>query len=81
MSNKDEIGKAFDFGLFQRIFAHTKPYRTTFWVVAIVAILSAVFAVLTPILVKFIIDEPLTNKDSEQLLLVVLVMLGALLGR
>ncbi|WP_422861549.1 ABC transporter ATP-binding protein [Flagellimonas sp. W118] len=81
MSNKDEIGKAFDFGLFQRIFAHTKPYRTTFWVVAIVAILSAVFAVLTPILVKFIIDEPLTNKDSEQLLIVVLVMLGALLGQ
>lgn len=81
MSNNDEIGKAFDFGLFQRIFAHTKPYRTTFWVVAIVAILSAVFAVLTPILVKFIIDEPLTNKDSEQLLLVVLVMLGALLGQ
>nr|WP_298791111.1 ABC transporter ATP-binding protein [uncultured Allomuricauda sp.] len=81
MSNKDEIGKAFDFGLFQRIFAHTKPYRTIFWVVAIVAILSAVFAVLTPILVKFIIDEPLTNKDSEQLLLVVLVMLGALLGQ
>nr|WP_299486178.1 ABC transporter ATP-binding protein [uncultured Allomuricauda sp.] len=81
MSNNDEIGKAFDFGLFQRIFAHTKPYRTTFWVVAIVAILSAVFAVLTPILVKFIIDEPLTNKDSEQLLIVVLVMLGALLGQ
>ncbi|WP_420320045.1 ABC transporter ATP-binding protein [Flagellimonas sp.] len=81
MSNKDEIGKAFDFGLFKRIFAHTKPYRVTFWVVAVVAILSAAFAVLTPILVKFIVDEPLANKDSEQLLFVVLVMLGALLGQ
>ncbi|MEX0315293.1 MAG: ABC transporter ATP-binding protein [Allomuricauda sp.] len=81
MSKNDEIGKAFDFGLFKRVFAHTKPYRTTFWVVAVVAILSAAFAVLTPILVKFIIDEPLTNKDSEQLLFVVLVMLGALIGQ
>ncbi|MGW9687066.1 ABC transporter ATP-binding protein [Flagellimonas sp. 2504JD1-5] len=81
MSNNDEIGKAFDFGLFKRIFAHTKPYRVTFWVVAVVAILSAGFAVLTPILVKFIVDEPLANKDSGQLLFVVLVMLGALLGQ
>ncbi len=81
MSKNDEIGKAFDFGLFKRVFAHTKPYRGTFWVVAIVAILSAAFAVLTPVLVKYIIDEPLTNKDSEQLLFVVLVMLGALLGQ
>ncbi|WP_136464829.1 ABC transporter ATP-binding protein [Flagellimonas onchidii] len=81
MSKNDEIGKAFDFDLFKRVFAHTRPYRVTFWVVAVVAILSAAFAVLTPILVKFIIDEPLTNRDGEQLLTVVLVMLGALVGQ
>lgn len=81
MSKNDEIGKAFDFGLFKRIFAHTKPYRTIFWVVAIVAILSAAFAVLTPILVRDIINEALSNKDSEKLVFVVLAMLGALFGQ
>ncbi len=81
MSKNDEIGKAFDFGLFKRVFAHTKPYRVTFWVVAFVAILSAAFAVLTPILVRDIINKALSAKDSELLLLVVLAMLGALIGQ
>ncbi|MGX1929650.1 ABC transporter ATP-binding protein [Flagellimonas sp. 2504JD4-2] len=81
MSNNDEIGKAFDFSLFKRVFAHTKPYRVTFWVVAVVAILSAAFAVLTPILVRNIINDALSNKDSELLLITVLVMLGVLFGQ
>ncbi|UII75062.1 ABC transporter ATP-binding protein/permease [Flagellimonas sp. HMM57] len=81
MSKKDETGTAFDFGLFKRVFEHTKPYRTIFWVVAIVAILSAAFAVLTPILVRDIINEALSNKDSELLFYIVLAMLGALFGQ
>ena len=81
MSKNDEIGKAFDFGLFKRIFEHTKPYKNIFWVVAIVAILSAAFAVLTPVLVREIINEALSKKDSEELTFVVLVMLGALFGQ
>lgn len=81
MSNNDEIGKAFDFGLFKRVFEHTKPYKAIFWVVAVVAILSAAFAVLTPILVRDIINDALSVKDSEQLRFVVLIMLGALLGQ
>ncbi|WP_190809472.1 ABC transporter ATP-binding protein [Flagellimonas sp. S3867] len=81
MSNNDEIGKAFDFGLFKRIFAHTKPYRVTFWVVAVVAILSAGFAVLTPVLVRNIINDALANKDIELLVITVLAMLGVLFGQ
>jgi len=81
MSSNDKIGKAFDFGLFKRVFAHTKPYRVIFWVVAVVAILSAGFAVLTPVLVKNVINNALTNKDGGQLLTIVLAMSGVLLGQ
>ncbi|SNZ01820.1 ABC transporter ATP-binding protein [Flagellimonas pacifica] len=81
MSKNDEVGKAFDFGLFKRVFAHTKPYRITFWVVAGVAILSAGFAVLTPVLVRNIINDALSNKDSAQLAAIVLAMLGVLFGQ
>lgn len=81
MSTNEEIGKAFDFRLFKRVFAHTAPYRVIFWVVAFVAILSAAFAVLTPILVRDIINKALSVKDNELLMLVVLAMLGALLGQ
>ncbi|MBO0321891.1 ABC transporter ATP-binding protein [Muricauda sp. CAU 1633] len=81
MSKSDEIGKAFDFRLFKRVFAHTKPYRVIFWVVAIAAILSAAFAVEIPILVRDIINEALDNKDSQQLLTLVLLMLAVLIGQ
>ncbi|MCL6265145.1 ABC transporter ATP-binding protein [Flagellimonas myxillae] len=81
MSKSDEIGKAFDFGLFKRVFAHTKPYRGIFWLVAFVAILSAGFAVLTPVLVRDVINKALTAKDGGLLEFLVLAMLGVLVGQ
>nr|WP_293301927.1 ABC transporter ATP-binding protein [Allomuricauda sp.] len=81
MSKSDEIGKAFDFGLFKRVFAHTKPYRGIFWVVALAAILSAAFAVEIPILVRDIVNEALENKDSQKLLTTILFMLAVLVGQ
>ena len=81
MSKKDEIGKAFDFRLFKRVFSRTRPYRGIFWLVAIAAILSAAFAIGIPLLVKTIINESLENKDAEQLLQNVLFMLAFLLGQ
>lgn len=81
MSKNDEIGKAFDFGLFKRVFTYTKPYMAIFWVVTFAAILSAAFAILTPVLVRDIINEALSNKDNDQLVFIILVMLGALFGQ
>ncbi|MEO1485920.1 MAG: ABC transporter ATP-binding protein [Bacteroidota bacterium] len=81
MSNNSEIGKAFDFGLFQRVFAYTKAYRTIFWTVVVAAILSAAFAVLIPQLVKAIINQALSSKDGELLLWLTLGMLGVLIGQ
>ena len=81
MSQKEEIGKAFDFNLFRRVFAHTKPYRIIFWVVALAAILSAGFAILTPVIVRDIINKALSLKDSDLLLFLVLALLGVLVGQ
>ena len=57
MSKKEEIGKAFDFRLFKRVFSRTRPYRGIFWLVAVVAIRSAAFAIGIPLLVKNIINQ------------------------
>ncbi len=81
MDKKDEIGKAFDFGLFKRVFAHTRPYQVIFWVVAVAAVLSAAFAVEIPILVRRIVNEALENRDSQTLLTLILMMLGVLFGQ
>ena len=80
MSQEKEIGKAFDFGLFKRIFQHTKPYRLTFYGVALIAILLSAFAVFTPLIIGDVIDNAITNKDPERLLFLVIAMLGVLIG-
>ena len=81
MSKKDDVGKAFDFRLFKRVFSRTRPYRGIFWLVAIVAVLSAAFAIGIPLLVKEVINQSLENKDAEHLLNNVLLMLAFLLGQ
>ncbi|MDT0608109.1 ABC transporter ATP-binding protein [Croceitalea rosinachiae] len=81
MSSEKEQGKAFDFRLFKRVFEFTKPYRPIFWLVAFVAIFLAGFAVLTPILVRQIINTALPESSLELLTLLVLVMGGVLLGQ
>ncbi len=80
MSVEAELGKAFDFRLFKRVFQHTKPYRLTFVGVALAAILLSAFAVLTPIIVGDIVDTAITDKDLERLQFLIKALLGVLVG-
>ncbi len=81
MNEEKETGKAFDFGLFKRVFKHTKPYKSTFFITALSAILQAGFAIATPIVVRFIINDAITNSNQELLLTLLSVMAGVLLGQ
>ncbi|CAM4407729.1 ABC transporter ATP-binding protein [Zobellia roscoffensis] len=76
-----DSGKAFDMRLFKRLLAHTRPYRTTFYGVALAAILLSGFAVMTPIIVQKIIDDAIKLGDEEKLLILTLAMAGVLLGQ
>lgn len=80
MDNKD-TGKAFDLRLFNRLLKRTRPYRTTFYGVALAAILLSVFAVLTPIILQQIIDDAIKQANADRLLYLTLAMLGVLLGQ
>src|SRR5680860_27651 len=80
MDNKD-TGKAFDLRLFNRLLNRTRPYRSTFYGVALAAILLSVFAVLTPIILQQIIDDAIKRANADRLLYLTLVMLGVLLGQ
>ncbi len=81
MSKDKDTGTAFDFGLFQRVFAYTKPYRPVFWLVAFVAIFLAAFAIFTPFLVKAVINQALPVNDIDLLVTLVWLMLAALFGQ
>ena len=76
-----DSGKAFDTRLFKRLLAYTKPYKITFYGVALAAILLSCFAILTPLIVKKIIDEAIKESNAELLLYLTIAMLVVLLGQ
>lgn len=76
-----DSGKAFDTRLFKRLVAHTRPYRLTFYGVALAAILLSAFAVLTPIILKMIVDDAVKGADAQLLLYLTIAMLAVLLGQ
>lgn len=80
MDNKD-TGKAFDLGLFNRLLKKTRPYRLTYYGVALAAILLSVFAVMTPIILQQIIDDAIKQANADRLFFLTLAMLGVLLGQ
>ncbi len=80
MDNKD-TGKAFDLRLFNRLLKRTRPFQSTFYGVALAAILLSVFAVLTPIILQQIIDDAIKQANADRLLYLTLAMLGVLLGQ
>ena len=76
-----ESGNAFDLRLFKRLIKRTRPYRLTFYGVALAAVLLSAFAVMTPIILQRIIDEAIKQGDGDLLLYLILAMLGVLLGQ
>ncbi|WP_340066045.1 ABC transporter ATP-binding protein [Ascidiimonas aurantiaca] len=69
-----KTGNAFDFKLFKRLIAYTKPYKPIFYGVGVAAILLSSFAVARPYLLKITVDDYILYKDNEGLLLFVGLM-------
>lgn len=76
-----DSGKAFDTRLFKRLMAYTRPYKLTFYGVALAAILLSVFAILTPLIVKRIIDDAIQQSNGQLLLYLTIAMLVVLIGQ
>ncbi|MDO1513805.1 ABC transporter ATP-binding protein [Maribacter confluentis] len=76
-----DSGKAFDTRLFKRLMAYTQPYKITFYGVALAAILLSGFAVLTPLIVKKIIDDAIKQGNEQMLLYLIIAMLAVLIGQ
>lgn len=74
-------GKAFDTRLFKRLMMHTRPYRITFFGVALAAISLSVFAVMTPLILQEIINDAINGSDAERLLWLTIAMLLVLVAQ
>ncbi|WBU88503.1 ABC transporter ATP-binding protein [Cellulophaga omnivescoria] len=77
-NTKKESGKAFDYTLLKRLLTFTKPYKLTFYGVVMAAISLSAFAVLSPVLLRQIVNTALENKDSGLLLNIIVLMLVVL---
>jgi len=78
--SEDKTGNAFDYSLFKRLVKLTKPYRLTFWFVAIAAVLISVFAILTATFAGDIVNEGIKTKDATKLFSLTLMMFGVLVA-
>lgn len=76
MSSK--TGKAFDFKLFGRLMAMTKPYRLVFYFVAFAAVIMSGLAVLRPYLLKLAIDNSIIPQDGQAFMKYVILMVVVL---
>ena len=70
----ETTGNAFDFKLFKRLLAFTKPYRLVFYFVALAAIIMSGLAVLRPYLLQLAIDNSMVPKDGEGFMEFIILM-------
>jgi len=74
-----EKSSLFDRALFGKIMAFSKPYKRYYYLVMAAAILLSAFSTLTPYLLKIAVDDYITPRLYEGLLLFICIMLGTLL--
>lgn len=72
-------GKAFDIKIFARIMSFAKGYKLQFSIAVLSTILLALAAAARPYILIQAVDDFTKNKDGEQLLFFVTLMLGVLL--
>lgn len=73
-------GNAFDTRLFKRLISFTKPYRGTFYFVALSAILTAVVAIGMPYLIKVAIDDHIIPREFQGFMTVIGLMVAVLIA-
>ena len=77
MSSK-VTGSILDVSLFKRLMQYIRPYRFTFVFVLTAAILLSVFSTLNPYLLKITVDDYITLKDYNGMLVFIGIMTGVL---
>ena len=77
MSSK-VTGSILDVSLFKRLMRYVRPYRFTFIFVLTAAILLSVFSTLNPYLLKITVDDYITLKDYDGMLVFIGIMTGVL---
>lgn len=79
MSNKKIEGNIFDIKLFKRLLAFAEAYKFNFIISIISALSLTAFALARPVLLQYIIDNFVVQKNAPKLLIYILIMLSLLI--
>lgn len=78
--NTDDIkGKAYDSKLMKRLLGYIKPYKGYVILAILLNVIVAGLGPLRPYLTKVAVDDAIANNDYNELLFLVLILIGALL--
>jgi ATP-binding cassette subfamily B protein len=80
MGSKQSVsGKAFDIPLLIRVLSYVKPYRKAFYFTSLLTIILAFASPIRPWLIKYTIDKPIAEGNSQQLVYFTLLMIFLLI--
>ncbi|HEV7378811.1 MAG TPA: ABC transporter ATP-binding protein [Dyadobacter sp.] len=74
MNQETKSGQIFDLPTLRRLYVFVKPYQKQFYLLIGIIMLNALLAPLTPLLIKYTIDNPIANGNYSQLTLMLIIM-------
>ncbi len=78
VNEETKSGQIFDLPTLKRLYKFIKPYQKQFFILIGIIILSAVLAPLMPLLIKYTVDGPITGRDLNGLMVMMIVMVCTL---
>lgn len=76
---KEKISKVIDLKVIRRLYAYTKPYRSTFYGVVVLTILLAILGPIRPYLVQYAVDHYMFEGKESMLLQITWLMIALLI--
>lgn len=79
MNEEKKSGKIFDWPTLRRLYTFVNPYQKQFYTLVALILIGAALSPLSPLLVRYTIDNQIATGDYDGLTLMLLVMIGLLL--
>ncbi|WP_461042109.1 ABC transporter ATP-binding protein [Spirosoma harenae] len=78
MNEEQKSGRIFDWVILRRLYTFVKPYQTRFYLLIGIILLAACLAPLTPLLIRYTIDNIISVGNYHRLNQMLIVMIGVL---
>ncbi len=78
MNDESKSGKIFDFATLRRLYTFIRPYQGRFYLLVFLILLAALLAPVTPLLIRYTIDNEIAGGDYRGLTLMLSAMVSVL---